>query len=31
MLMRDVATPDETALLETLNGIAEHWETFVED
>jgi len=31
MLMRDVATPDETALLETLNSIAEHWETFVED
>lgn len=31
MLMRDVATSDEPALLERLNGIAEQWESFVED
>lgn len=31
MLMRDVAGSDEAALLARLNGIAEHWESFVED
>ncbi|SDG53074.1 MarR family winged helix-turn-helix transcriptional regulator [Pseudonocardia oroxyli] len=31
LLMRDMAETDETTLLTRLNGIAEHWESLVED